>query len=586
MFNIKDLINLRKINETKKKLVTINVKNNKMTKLGLKKNIKKVVQVKNKNLKKIVEKKKIEVKKNLNVKRRIIIKPKKLKGNKIFKVFKFNKKKFIKIAAINRKARNLVNKVAKKFVNYNARKVKKPGKKPGKNDVSVLVVANEYHGTPFPLSGCYNDANKFIAWITTVYPKADVTYLTDNPAIHNYNPKADADSPDRYPSFDSKTFPTHDIVYAALAKLIKSKSKLKFLYMSGHGATANDVPAPIESTLMDINPNGQLLSTMNASSLVNPNRRASYYFCNDYGAMSTASPLNDFEMFTLMKRVTAKQKMYIFTDCCHSGTLFNLPYVNVAEFMVKYDASGNIETEMATEKDDFGHTVYDGDGNPLLKKVAKFNSVIDLSNNVAKKPITMEDFNTLIADANTKISYFDNTTGKTREQAKINILSAEYPSNKKLKGNIIHISGTRDGTFSYESVIYDADFNIIDRAGAFTWSFRLLWNLGLQNFNLRDTYTALVGLINNPIQIPVCCTSKFNELNNPAFLTDLGPNASSLPYSIPRSFKSTNNRLLNVKKLNKKQNKKQKQKIINKKKVNNIKHKDNLKVLLMLKKNK
>jgi hypothetical protein len=50
---------------------------------------------------------------------------------------------------------------------------------------------------------------------------------------------------------------------------------------------------------------------INTSSLVNPNQRASYYFCNDYGAMTTASPLNDYEMYTLMKMVKKTQKMYI-----------------------------------------------------------------------------------------------------------------------------------------------------------------------------------------------------------------------------------------------------------------------------------
>jgi hypothetical protein len=581
MFNIKDLINLRKINETKKKLIKIPLKKNKITKM------KKIVKRKNVNkFVKIVKKKKI---------------------------LKFKKKKITKIEILRKKHRQMVNKIAKKFVNYNANRdkilkkslilnknkignkslpfnAKKPKK--SKNDVTVLVIACEYHGTPFPLSGCYNDANKFVTWITSIYPKADVTYLTDNPAIHNYNPKAAEDAPDRYPSFESTTFPTHDIVYEAITKLIKSKSKLKLLYMSGHGATANDVPAPIESTLVDINTSGKILKTMYASSLVNPYQKASYYFCNDYGAMSTASPLNDYEMYTLMKMVTKKQKMYIFTDCCHSGTLFNLPYVNVAEFMFKYDAEGNVITETAYEKDTFGHNVYDANNNPIEKKVPVYSKVIDLSNNVAKLPITMEDYNTLIADANTSVSYYDNITKTTKEQKKINIVSAEYPSNKKLKGDIIHISGTRDGTFSYESVIYDASFNVVDKAGAFTWSMRLLWNLGLQNFNLRDTYTAVVGLINNPIQIPVCCTSKFDGLNNPKLLTDLGPNASSIPYSINGNYKMiyknklNKNRLIKNKLIKNKLIKKQKQKIVLKKKAIQVKHKETLNTLLLLKKNK
>lgn len=572
MFNIKDLINLKKINETKKKLIKLPFKKNMITKKNkiVKNKIVKNKIVKNKSLLKIVKKNKI---------------------------LKFKKRQVTKNELIYRNYNKMVNKIAKKFVNYNASKIKNKnkitkkyvtfkGKKPkkSKKNVTVLVVACEYHGTPFPLTGCYNDANKFVTWVTSIYPDADVTYLTDNPAIHNYNVKAPEDAPNRYPSFDSTTFPTHDIVYAAIKKMIKSKSKLKFLYMSGHGATANDVPAPIESTLVDINNSGNILNSFYTSSLVNPNQRGSYYFCNDYGAMTTASPIHDYEMFTLMKQVTSKQKMYIFTDCCHSGTLFNLPYVNVAEFMFQYDSSGNIMTQTAYEKDTFGYTVYDGNNNPIEKLVPMYSKVIDLSNNVAKLPITMEDFNVLINDATTMVPYFDIYSNKIKEQQKINILSGEYPSNKKkLKGDIIHISGTRDSTFSYESVIYDASFNIVDRAGAFTWSMRLLWNLGLQHFNLRDTYTAIVGLVNNPLQIPVCSTSKLNGLNSPKLLTDLGPNASSIPYNISGNYRSIRKQKKQFH-IKKKQLAIKKKKLDIKKKETIIKNKNSLGVLLLKKK--
>jgi len=574
MFNIKDLINILKINERKKKLINLQTKKKMMAKF--KKPVKAV--------------KPIKAKKNNTVKKKFIT---------------FKKKKITKIEMLFKKHQKMVNQTAKKFVNYNANRDKNlksnksvnyNAKKPPKSDVDILVIACEYKGTPFPLNGCYNDANKFVTWITSIYPNGNLVYLTDNPTIHNYDPTAADDAPNRYPSFESTTFPAHDIVYEAIKKLIKSKSKLKFLYLSGHGATANDVPAPIESTLMDITNSGTVLNTINASSLDNPNQRASYYFTNDYGAMTTASPLNDYELYTLMKMVKKTQKMYIFTDCCHSGTLFNLPYVNVAEYMYKYDSSGNVVTQLANEKDTFGHNVLDENNMPIKKKVPIYSTVIDLSNNVAKLPITMEDYNALITDANTMVSYYDAVTGTTKQQPKINIVSGIYPSNKKLKGDIVHISGTRDSTFSYESIIYDASFNIVDKAGSFTWSIRLLWNLGLQNFNLRDTYTAIVGLINNPIQIPVCNTSKLNRINDPALLTDLGPNASSTPYSIAGNYKMiyknknknkfNKNKLIKNKLIKNKLNKKPNQNNLIKKKAKDVKHKQTLTTLLLLKNKK
>jgi hypothetical protein len=253
MFNIKDLINLIKINETKKKLINLQAK---------------------KKLNKFQAKKKMmpKFKKVLKAKKNKIIKIVKRKNNKVLKILTFKKKKLTKLEMSHKKHREMVNKMAKKYVNYNANRDKigkksvifntKNAKKPPKSNVDVLVIACEYHGTPFPLSGCYNDANKFVHWVTSIYPKANLVYLTDNPAIHSYDPTVAEDAPNRYPSFDSTTFPTHDIVYEAIKKLIKSKSKLKFLYMSGHGATANDVPAPIESTLMDINSAGNILNTI------------------------------------------------------------------------------------------------------------------------------------------------------------------------------------------------------------------------------------------------------------------------------------------------------------------------------------
>jgi hypothetical protein len=181
------------------------------------------------------------------------------------------------------------------------------------------------------------------------------------------------------------------------------------------------------------------------------------------------------------------------------------------------------------------------------------------------------------------VPYFDIYSNTTKEQKKINILNGEYPSNKKkIKGDIIHISGTRDSTFSYESVIYDASFNIVDRAGAFTWSMRLLWNLGLQHFNLRDTYTAIVGLVNNPLQIPVCSTSKLNGLNNPKLLTDLGPNASSIPYNISGNYKSIRKQKKQFV-IKKKQIATKKKQMAIKKKETTLENKKNLEVLLLLK---
>jgi len=275
--------------------------------------------------------------------------------------------------------------------------------------------------------------------------------------------------------------------------------------------------------------------------LENPKHRATFYFTNDYGALtSKGSPLYDTEMYQMLKKVNDYQTMYIFTDCCHSGTIFNLPFVTLGNFMFKYDNSGNIATETVQETDDLGHPIYDANGNPIYIKQPLYETLTyDPSNNV----LSGSDISGLLGDANTVLPVGNTGTFNT----KINFQSAEFPSLTDMQGNIIHFAGTRDNKFSFEATQIDSSGNSI-QDGAFTWNFIRLANYGLDKLKIKDFHTCLIGLINNTNQIPMCSTSKFILYSNNNYLTDFTPSNTGPANKI--NFKLKNKKKLINKKPN------------------------------------
>jgi hypothetical protein len=162
-------------------------------------------------------------------------------------------------------------------------------------------------------------------------------------------------------------------------------------------------------------------------------------------------------------------------------------------------------------------------------------------NNVNNLPITNDDITSLMADANSIVTHYDKQTGTNVSNTKLTILSGKYPSLANLKGNIIHFAGTRDNKFSFESIIYDASGNEVDRDGAFTWDWYRMWALGLNNFTVQKAYTCLIGLVNNPEQIPVCSTSKLSLFNNTDLLVDFTPPSASANNKISKNKSNKNN---------------------------------------------
>ncbi len=87
------------------------------------------------------------------------------------------------------------------------------------------------------------------------------------------------------------------------------------------------------------------------------------------------------------------------------------------------------------------------------------------------------------------------------------ILNAYYPRKlNDIKGIIILISGTRDNTYSYEGV------NLGKISGNLTSRLCWLLNNGVGKMNINDFYLSIVGLLNDPNQLPVLSCSKFISL--------------------------------------------------------------------------
>ena len=454
-----------------------------------------------------------------------------------------------------------------------------------KNNPKVLIIACQYKDTGNELNGTYNDADLFKEKILNIYPNADITYLTD----------------DGYAILSNPLFPTTKNILNNINKLTKSANNLLFLYFAGHGRDTYDIPAPIEGTLVDVDINGERINTFNTLNFNNPEHKSTLIISNNYGKMGN---IYDFELYSTLKNVSAYQKMYIFTDCCQSGTILNLPFVNLHNFLYKYDSSGNIKTglyvdssgnvtsdnELDEENEGIVSIIYDmlwltfqgtgmdSSGSTINLYNKDISDIADINN------LTPSDISGILYKSNEVVQYYDISSGSDTSNNRMYLLQAEFPSLvSDLPGKIIHISGTRDNKLSYESE------NSVGEPihGAFTLNLGRLFDFGLDNLSIKQFYTCIVGLINNPKQIPVCSVSNFSLFND-SLLTDFTPqprmirkigktkkiklNRPTLKENIMTNFMFKTNKLLKTKKLINLSSKKQTKKLIH----NHIKRNDDI----------
>lgn len=139
---------------------------------------------------------------------------------------------------------------------------------------SALCIGINYRGTRSELRGCIADATNIASLLSSSYGYTDITMLTDNTAIK----------------------PTKDNIIREIKKLIDSPSNIKTLTFSGHG-----------SNLQDTNRDER-------------DRRDETWVSLDF------KNIMDDELFVLISKLKSHQRLYIVSDSCHSGTVFDLPF--------------------------------------------------------------------------------------------------------------------------------------------------------------------------------------------------------------------------------------------------------------------
>ena len=229
--------------------------------------------------------------------------------------------------------------------------------------VKVLMITLQYpQHQIMKLNGCYNDGDEFKKSLIKAEKLNNSNFIWMRDDLNKNDP----------------LFPKRRNILLQLRKIILQGHKKIFFYFSGHGYSRVDYNR--DELKLTNSLDSQELVKINASN------RDSCLVTNEY---NRASLILDDELFRYLTLLKRSQKFYGFTDCCHSGTMFDLTYVNAVK--------------------------YDGDFNSISS-----NSPLDKRLTLAKQ--------------------------------KCSLVSSHYPKKiNKLAGEVYLISGCRDKQYSYES---------------------------------------------------------------------------------------------------------------------------------------
>jgi hypothetical protein len=159
----------------------------------------------------------------------------------------------------------------------------------------ALLIACNYFNTPSQLSGCINDAIQWYTLLQDVYgfEESDITFLRDDKS-------------------DFK--PTHERILSELTNLVNEKAKYSFIFYSGHGTSLTDM-------------NGDEKDKVDECILP----------C-DY---QTKGIITD----DIINGIVSNNKstcLAIF-DCCRSGTVLDLPIVDILNTNTPTPSPNNLE---------------------------------------------------------------------------------------------------------------------------------------------------------------------------------------------------------------------------------------------------
>lgn len=159
-----------------------------------------------------------------------------------------------------------------------------------------LLYGCNYKETPYELNGCINDAKRSYEWLKTNNSYDDLQLLTDET--------------------DDK--PTRDNIISYLKELV-SKVKANdfiFIHFSGHGTQIRDISGD------ERDGKDEVFVSLDLKGIV------------------------DDEIATILKAIPKGVNVFILMDCCHSGTIVDLPYsiyqgrgYNIANNRNNFDAN-------------------------------------------------------------------------------------------------------------------------------------------------------------------------------------------------------------------------------------------------------
>lgn len=159
-----------------------------------------------------------------------------------------------------------------------------------------LLYGCNYKETPYELNGCINDAKRSHEWLKTVNKYDNLQLWTD----------------------DTMEKPTRNNIISSLRELVSivKTNDFIFIHFSGHGTQIRDISGD------ERDGKDEVFVSLDLKGIV------------------------DDEIATILKAIPTGVNVFILMDCCHSGTIVDLPYsiyqgrgYNIANNKNNFDAN-------------------------------------------------------------------------------------------------------------------------------------------------------------------------------------------------------------------------------------------------------
>lgn len=168
----------------------------------------------------------------------------------------------------------------------------------------ALVISNQYQQfSNARLYGCYNDADNFISRLKLIDPKITIISMRDDLEPTN------------------SLYPTRANILREFENLCKSTETKLYFYFSGHG-----------TYIPDFNNDEKTINSTNAGRIITQQQSLLQDSCMVSNDIVNLNIIVDDELAKLLQLLSNRQTLYGFMDSCHSGTGFDLCYVNMGSY--------------------------------------------------------------------------------------------------------------------------------------------------------------------------------------------------------------------------------------------------------------